>query len=82
MLADTIMIGRKNRTNNQEAVMSDRKVTLAHGAGGRQTAELIEAVFKSHFANPFHSTGYSKSENLLPVLNPLKGHSLFRVQLL
>lgn len=27
-------------------------VTLAHGAGGRQTAELIDTVFKAHFANP------------------------------
>ncbi len=36
--------------------MSDRKVTLAHGAGGKQTAELIEAVFKNHFANPFFTS--------------------------
>ena len=27
-------------------------VTIAHGAGGEQTAELIERVFKAHFANP------------------------------
>lgn len=27
-------------------------VTLAHGAGGRKTAELIDKVFKAHFANP------------------------------
>lgn len=27
-------------------------VTLAHGAGGKQTSELIEKVFKSHFSNP------------------------------
>ena len=27
-------------------------VTLAHGAGGRQTAELIDRVFKAHFSNP------------------------------
>lgn len=32
--------------------MSDRKVTLAHGAGGKQTSELIHQVFQSHFANP------------------------------
>lgn len=32
--------------------MMENKVTLAHGAGGRQTAELIEKVFKAHFANP------------------------------
>lgn len=27
-------------------------VTLAHGAGGKQTAELIDQVFKAHFSNP------------------------------
>jgi hydrogenase expression/formation protein HypE len=27
-------------------------VTLAHGAGGQQTAELIDRVFKAHFSNP------------------------------
>lgn len=27
-------------------------VTLAHGAGGRKTSELIESVFKAHFSNP------------------------------
>ena len=27
-------------------------VTLAHGAGGKQTAELIDTVFKTHFSNP------------------------------
>ncbi|MGX8703135.1 MAG: hydrogenase expression/formation protein HypE [bacterium] len=32
--------------------MSDKKVTLAHGAGGRQTSELIHSVFQKHFANP------------------------------
>lgn len=30
----------------------DKKVTLAHGAGGKQTSELIEQVFKAHFSNP------------------------------
>lgn len=30
----------------------DNKVTLAHGAGGKQTAELIDKVFKKHFSNP------------------------------
>lgn len=29
-----------------------KTVTLAHGAGGRQTSELIDQVFKAHFANP------------------------------
>lgn len=29
-----------------------RTVTLAHGAGGRQTAELIHEVFEQYFSNP------------------------------
>ena len=32
--------------------MSNNTVTLAHGAGGKQTSELIEKVFKAHFSNP------------------------------
>ena len=32
--------------------MTENTVTLAHGAGGKQTSELIEKVFKAHFANP------------------------------
>lgn len=31
--------------------MEGKKVTLAHGAGGEQTSELIDKVFKAHFAN-------------------------------
>lgn len=30
----------------------NKTVTLAHGAGGSQTNELIDRVFKAHFANP------------------------------
>ena len=30
--------------------MTDKFVTLAHGAGGKQTSELIDRVFKEHFA--------------------------------
>ena len=32
--------------------MKQDTVTLAHGAGGAQTSELIDRVFKAHFANP------------------------------
>ena len=32
--------------------MEQKFVTLAHGAGGEQTNELIDRVFKAHFANP------------------------------
>ena len=31
----------------------DKTVTLAHGAGGKQTNELINQVFKKHFSNPY-----------------------------
>ena len=33
--------------------LTDGTVTLAHGAGGKQTAELIRKVFKAHFENPY-----------------------------
>lgn len=32
--------------------MKNQTVTMAHGAGGRQTSELIDQIFKAHFANP------------------------------
>lgn len=32
--------------------MTGSAVTLAHGAGGKQTAELIDTVFRKHFMNP------------------------------
>lgn len=33
--------------------LEGKTVTLAHGAGGKQTAELIGQVFKKHFANQY-----------------------------
>lgn len=35
-----------------ENIMRNDTVTLAHGAGGKQTSELIDRVFKKHFQNP------------------------------
>ncbi len=32
--------------------MDEKTITLAHGAGGRQTAALIRDIFAAHFANP------------------------------
>lgn len=32
--------------------MRESTITLAHGAGGKQTAQLIHQVFKAHFENP------------------------------
>ena len=31
--------------------IQDKTVTMAHGAGGKQTSELIDSVFAAHFAN-------------------------------
>ena len=31
--------------------IQDKTVTMAHGAGGHQTSELIDKVFAAHFAN-------------------------------
>lgn len=31
--------------------IQDKTVTMAHGAGGHQTSELIDSVFAAHFAN-------------------------------
>ena len=33
-------------------LMNNKTVTMAHGAGGKQTSELIDEVFKAHFSNP------------------------------
>lgn len=35
-----------------EKSMKNQTVTMAHGAGGKQTSELIDNVFAAHFANP------------------------------
>ena len=31
--------------------MENKTESMAHGAGGKQTSELIDQVFKAHFAN-------------------------------
>ncbi len=38
--------GRRKRTD------MEKTVTLAHGAGGKQTSELIGSIFRRHFDNP------------------------------
>ena len=35
-----------------ENKIETQTVTMAHGAGGKQTSELIDKVFAAHFANP------------------------------
>lgn len=46
--------------------MADNTITLAHGAGGRQTAELIDKVFKAHFVNPDFTPDDAAVLNLPP----------------
>ena len=36
--------------------MTDRIITLSHGAGGAAMAELIDTIFRSRFANPLLNT--------------------------
>ena len=36
----------------QKGINMEEKITLAHGAGGKMTAELIDKVFKHYFENP------------------------------
>ena len=40
------------RGNNMSKKIESQTVTMAHGAGGKQTSELIDKVFAAHFANP------------------------------
>ena len=48
------MKGRVPPIINMEKIEMTKEnvVTLAHGAGGKQTNELIDRVFKRHFSNP------------------------------
>ena len=40
------------KEDNPMSSLKDETVTMAHGAGGRQTSELIDKIFAAHFANP------------------------------
>ncbi len=39
-------------TKQEKPRLVGKTVTMAHGAGGRQTSELIDMIFKAHFDNP------------------------------
>ncbi len=41
-------------------------VTLAHGAGGAKTRELIDKVFKAHFSNPYFTSDDAAILNINP----------------
>jgi hydrogenase expression/formation protein HypE len=44
-------IERIERASKRPAVLKDDRITLAHGAGGKATHTLIEALFLGHFRN-------------------------------
>lgn len=52
----------------------DARITLAHGAGGRQTAALIARVFARHFQNPDFT---ADDAAILPVGNFATGRAAF-----
>ena len=39
----------KKKEDDPMSSLKDKTVTMAHGAGGRQTSELIDQIFAAHF---------------------------------
>ncbi|RCW40388.1 hydrogenase maturation carbamoyl dehydratase HypE [Halopolyspora algeriensis] len=46
------VLERIEKARNRKAKIKEERITLAHGAGGKATQTLIEAVFLEHFRNP------------------------------
>ncbi|GLW09270.1 hydrogenase expression/formation protein HypE [Microtetraspora sp. NBRC 13810] len=46
------VLARVERARRRKAVVREERITLAHGAGGRATRTLIDAVFLEAFGNP------------------------------
>jgi hydrogenase expression/formation protein HypE len=59
------VLDRIDRARRRRAKMTDERITLAHGAGGKATHTLIEAVFLDAFRNP--------------LLEPLEDQAVFTV---
>jgi hydrogenase expression/formation protein HypE len=51
------VLDRIERARRRRPVVKDERVTLAHGAGGKATHTLIEAVFVDAFRNPALEAG-------------------------
>jgi hydrogenase expression/formation protein HypE len=58
-------LARIERHQQRKARLRDERITLAHGAGGKATQTLVEAVFLEAFRNP--------------LLEPLEDQAVFRV---
>jgi hydrogenase expression/formation protein HypE len=46
------VLDRIERTRRRKAKVTDELITMAHGAGGKATATLVEGLFLEAFANP------------------------------
>ncbi len=46
------VLARVERARRRPARLVDERITMAHGAGGKATQALVEAVFLEHFRNP------------------------------
>ena len=42
------MIILRKKEDDPMSSLKDKTVTMAHGAGGRQTSELIDQIFAAH----------------------------------
>ena len=60
--------------------ITDQTVTMAHGAGGRQTSELIDNIFAAHFANPDLTAAVEKGLQESVVKGPLAGYPVVGVK--
>jgi len=46
------VLARIDRARNRKATVKEERITLAHGAGGKATHTLVEAIFLEAFRNP------------------------------
>ncbi len=46
------VLARIDRARNRKATVKEERITLAHGAGGKATHTLIDAIFLEAFRNP------------------------------
>ncbi|WP_214321765.1 hydrogenase expression/formation protein HypE [Nonomuraea sediminis] len=52
MTREELVLERIERSRRRKARVREERITLAHGAGGKATQSLIEAVFLESFRNP------------------------------
>lgn len=63
--AESEVLDRIERVRRRKAVLREERITMAHGAGGKATRTLVDAVFLEAFRNP--------------LLEPLEDQAVFTV---